>query len=454
MTKKYLAIAIFIINTLLMPGLCLATDNILISEVLYDPLETETGGEAIELYNPTDFPVDISGYAIATESSATDAVIPTGTVLGAHSFYLVADAGWSAAKDNASWAEADHEEAITMSNSDAGVALVHPNGTTIDAVGWGNPADIGAGLFEGAPAVPVTGGNSLRRSDIESDSDDNSVDFIESVPGLQNSSTTTSAGSNSSESITLEVEVENNVPMVDSVIVLGDEDSMTAGVQIIPVPQGVKEVLVSAEITDTDGTEPTVIATVTGPSGERNVTMTKVADINSTTMLCNATVQMMFYEDAGLYNVTVVASDALSNSTLSSEFEYLSMAAVSIDTASLQFSGAKLGGTVEILGDFALSTEDSPSVRNIGNTPLDMGIYGTDLVDGAKSIRISNIKYSFDNDFSSALAGTLGTETQIQSLGLANSADSVISLGFQLYVPPETQNGNYTGQVTIVAVSG
>lgn len=454
MIKKYLAIAICIINILLMPGLCLAADNILISEVLYDPIGTETGGEAVELYNPTDSPIDIGDYAIATESSTTDAVIPTGTVLGAHTFYLVADAGWSAAKDNAGWAEADHEEAITLSNSDAGVALVHPNGTTIDAVGWGNPAGIGAGLFEGVPALPVTEGNSLRRVDLDSDSNDNSVDFVESLPDLQNSSITTGTGLNSSESIILEVEVENKIPTVNSVIVLGDDDSMTAGVQIIPVPEGTKDVLVSAEITDPDGTEPSVIATVAGPSGEKNVTMTKTADINSTTMMFNATVQMMFYEDGGLYNVTVIASDAVSNGMSSAEFEYLSMAAVSIDASSLQFSDATLGGTAEILGDFALSTTDSPSVRNIGNTPLDMGLYGTDLADGAKNIGVSNIKYSFDNDFDSALAGVLGTAMQTQSLGLANSADSVISLGFQLYVPPETQNGNYTGQVTIVAVSG
>ncbi|MBW2997524.1 lamin tail domain-containing protein, partial [Candidatus Woesearchaeota archaeon] len=433
--------------------LCLAADNILISEVLYDPAGTETGGEAVEIYNPTDSPIDISDYAIKTESSATDAVIPTGTVLGAHTFYLVADAGWSAARDNASWAEADHEEAITMSNSDAGVAIVHPNGTIIDAVGWGDPAGIGAGLFEGTPAAGVAAGNSLKRADIENNGDDNSVDFVESVPDMQNSSTTTGVESNSSESITLEVEVENNAPVVDSVIILGDEDSGTAGVQIIPVPEGIKEFVVSAEVTDLDGAEPAVVATVTGPSGEKNVTMTKVADINSTTMLFNATVQMMFYEDGGLYNVTVIASDAVSNNTASAEFEYLSMAAVSIDASSLQFLGATLGGTAEIFGDFALSTTDSPSVRNIGNTMLDMGLYGTDLVDGVKNIGVNNIKYSFDNDFGSGLSGTLGIAMQTQSLGLANSADSVISLGFQLYVPPETQNGNYTGQVTIVAVS-
>lgn len=453
---KKLALAVLILTTVLMPAVCAAGDNVIISEVLYDPVGTETGGEAVELYNPTAGPIDISGYTIRTESSATDATVPDGTTLPAHTFYLIADTGWSTLRDDTNWPEADHEEAITMSNTDAGVALVHPNGTILDAVGWGDPAGIGAGLHEGTPTTIVASGNSIRRTDTNIDTDDNNADFTESAPGPQNSSTTEGTGDNSSQIITIGVEVENNIPIIETVLVMGDEDLTSAGVQITPVPEATKEVTMSADVTDTDGTGniASVTATVTGPDNEITVGMTKTEDLGSDTARYNTTIPMEFYETAGTYSITITAQDTSSNTTANTSFEYLSMTAISIDAGSLQFTGATLGGTAEIDGDFALSTSDAPSVRNIGNTQIDIGLYGTDLTDGTKSIGIGNIKYSFDNDFGGMLSGTLAATIQVASLGLENSADSVTSLGFQLYVPPTTQNGNYTGSITVVAVSG
>lgn len=451
--NKKLALAVFILTATLMPA-AWAADNVIISEVLYDPLVTETGGEAVEIYNPTGSAVDISGWAIRTESSSSDATIPDGTLLEAHSYYLVADAGWSSAKDNASWPEADHEEAITMSNTDAGVALVAANGTIIDALGWGDIAGIADGLYEGTPAMPVSAGNSLKRTDLDADSDDNSVDFSETIPELQNSSSAAAGPDNEpGTSIEIGVDVENNAPTILSVSVLEDEDTETPGIQVMPVPEGTKEVVLSATVTDVDGTEPAVSAIVTGPDSETTMTMTKVEDINSTTARYNATLLMQFYNTAGTYTASVLADDGSGNSTAETSFEYLRMAAISIDATSLLFTGAHPGGTTTISGDYALSTADTPTVRNTGNTPLDIGLYGTDFTDGEKSIGISNLKYSFDNDFDGALAGTISTAMQIHSLGLVNSEDSVQSLGFQLAIPAGTQNGNYTTEITIVAVS-
>ena len=92
--KKHLAIAVYFFAIIMMPGFCIAAgaDNVIISQVLYDPIGTETGGEAVELYNPTDSAIDIGDHVIKTESSATDATIPSGTVLAAHTSH-----------DRASW---------------------------------------------------------------------------------------------------------------------------------------------------------------------------------------------------------------------------------------------------------------------------------------------------------------------------------------------------------------
>jgi len=341
-----------------------------------------------------------------------------------------------------------------MSNSDAGVALVALNGTTVDAIGWGDAAGIDPGLFEGVPAVDVSAGNSLVRVDLAGDSDDNSIDFVETSPDPQNSSSSASgADSNSSSSIELGVDVENNPPVIDSFVVLDDEDSIAAGVQVSPVPEGVKTVMLSADVTDIDGTEPSVSAVVTGPNSIDVLMMSKTSDLSNTSSRFNATLDMEFHKSAGEYTINITASDGSGNSSAEDTFEYLSMTAISIDASSLRFEGAKLGGTSTINGDFALSTSDTPTIRNIGNTYIDVGLYGTDFVDGTNVIGAENLKYSFDNDFASVLSGTLSKAMQIQNLGLSNSADSVISLGFQLFVPPSTQNGNYTANITVVAVS-
>jgi hypothetical protein len=182
--------------------------------------------------------------------------------------------------------------------------------------------------------------------------------------------------------------------------------------------------------------------------------MTKTRDINNTTAEYNTTIDMQFYEDAGMYNITVTAADLSASSQAGTQFEYMGMVAISIDASSLQFSGARIGGTAEVSGDFALSTTDAPTIKNTGNARIDIGLYGTDLTDSGKNISITNVKYSFDDDFGSELAGTLAKTLQTKEIGLENSEDSVISLGFQLFVPLTTQNGNYTGSVTIVAMAG
>jgi len=155
--------------------------SVVINQVLYDPINTESGGEAVELKNTGSSAVDISGWILSTESSAADATVPDGTVLSAGSVYLIADENWNSSKDDESWRSADHEERITLGNSDGGVALM-ANGSVVDAVGWGDAEGIEDNLYEGTPAVMVSAGKALLRTQ---DTNDNSEDFVESVADFQ-----------------------------------------------------------------------------------------------------------------------------------------------------------------------------------------------------------------------------------------------------------------------------
>ncbi len=148
--------------------------GVVISQVLYDPVGTESGGEAIELRNDGSVAEDISGWVIATESSSTDAVIPENTVLQPGQTFLIADKNWDDSKDNPEWRSADYEETITLGNKDSGIALIS-DGEVIDAVGWGDSTNIEGGLYEGSPAAMASPGKALLRTQ---DSDDNFEDFV------------------------------------------------------------------------------------------------------------------------------------------------------------------------------------------------------------------------------------------------------------------------------------
>ena len=161
-----------------------ANAGVVINQVLYDPVGTESGGEAVELKNTGSSAVDISGWVLATESSDADATIPENSVLQAGTAFLVADEGWDDAKDDSDWKSADYEEKITLGNTDSGIALLS-NGSVMDAVGWGDESNIENNLYEGSPASSVGVGKALLRTQ---DSDDNSGDFVESaadfMPGV------------------------------------------------------------------------------------------------------------------------------------------------------------------------------------------------------------------------------------------------------------------------------
>jgi hypothetical protein len=155
---------------MLLIALPCAQASVVISKVLYDPTGTESGGEAIELWNTGSSAVLIEDWIIATASSSTDAVLPRATLLPGQR-YLVADEGWDEKKDNLDWVSADYEERITLGNKDSGVAIID-NGTIVDAVGWGDAEE----HFTAAPASPVSSGACLVRTGF---ADDNSLDFIE-----------------------------------------------------------------------------------------------------------------------------------------------------------------------------------------------------------------------------------------------------------------------------------
>lgn len=106
-----------------------------ISEVMYDPLGTESDEEWVELYNPTSAAVTIGGWTLKDNAGTWS--IPAGTTIGAGQYKTVAR---SAAAFQARWGVAPGMSGMTLSLANTGdvVRLVNTTGFEVDRVAWGN----------------------------------------------------------------------------------------------------------------------------------------------------------------------------------------------------------------------------------------------------------------------------------------------------------------------------
>lgn len=418
--------------------------NVQISQVLYDPNTTQSGGEAVELFNPTDSDINISGYYLKTETSTKDATLPANTMIRAKSYYLVADAGFSVNKDNPAWPDADYEEAITFTNTDAGVALIDPEGNIVDALGWGSPASINAGLFEGTPADHVAKGKGLLRIN---HTNDNHRDFIEVIPQFKNSNSESGGmggSANYSAKIALAVTVTNPLSRIISFLI-EDDDLTRNGTQVIPYPKVKREVNITIHANNELGKE--YIGDISLRFNGKNYTFIKTKEINATDALFTSTIQLDFFEQPGIYNLTLVFLNNTENISLSSQIEYPELMAFEVDSASLSCA-AKIGQTCKVYGDEVISSDGKTTIRNIGNTKLDFEIFGKNLEKGTDKIDVSNIKYSFG----AAQMKPLSSAPSLNLISLENSDMSVLGLSFELTIPKGTKSGEYVSEIYLNGV--
>jgi hypothetical protein len=389
-----------------------------INQVLVDSSGSDSGGEFIQLKNAGSESINLTGYTLKTETSNKDATLPD-YLLTAGEFYLVTDTAWDTEKQVPGWPDADYKEDVTFKNTNDGVALVY-NGSIVDAVGWGVVSEIEDGLYEGTPVAGISEGFSLQRTQ---DTNNNADDFeLAEVSFSYN----TGVG----EDINVGFSITNTLPEIINVTIedfLEDE-----GVQVLPLPGGQREVGIEIFANDSDGDNLTYSVLVNGESYE--------LDSNTGTFL------MDYSSAAGNWDLEVVVSDGSESVNLTTSFEYLEMIAIGIDTTNLSFGAVDAGGNVSVQGDLDLSTETKPTVQNIGNVGVDIGLSGTNFVDGSKEVGITSLHYNLGT-----VQGNLSTGLQVAGIDLESGA--VVDLGFELNLPQAISKGNYEGSVSVVGVA-
>ncbi|MEM2916529.1 MAG: lamin tail domain-containing protein [Candidatus Woesearchaeota archaeon] len=319
--------------------------SVVISQVLYNPIGTESGGEAVEIRNDGSTAVNISKWVIATGASASDATIPANTVLQPGAVFLVADAGWNSSKDNPAWRNADLEETITMANANSGVALKDSSGNVIDAVGWGNPT----GLHEGTPASPVKAGHALVRI---KDTDNNAEDFVSAEPDFFPGS-----------GVVVVVNV-TGTPRIPLGAVLDSDDSAEPGVQLKPVAGGTRALHLEVFYNGTSASA---------------VWLGKAVSLMKEGGRWKGELLLECWQAPGSHQLIIITESQ--NLTIPVTILELRAARIETRTVSLQASpGSIASGSI--------------IVKNEGNVPFTPSWQGSDLAFGDKRIPFENFEIS------------------------------------------------------------
>jgi hypothetical protein len=180
-TKPRLSLAVCLL-TLGAPAVAAALP-LLLSEVLYDAAGSDDGKVFVELYGPSG--LDLAGFTVEGVNGADGSVGPLLALAGSvppNGFFVIADVASGATQVP----EADLLLNFDFQNGPDSIVLRDPNGTTLDALGYGEFAAGEVFAGEGLPAPDPPAGQSLARLFADLDSDDNATDFSalgEPTPG-------------------------------------------------------------------------------------------------------------------------------------------------------------------------------------------------------------------------------------------------------------------------------
>ncbi|MBI4450773.1 lamin tail domain-containing protein [Candidatus Woesearchaeota archaeon] len=361
----------------------------LISEALPDALN-ESSGEAVAIYNDGTEITDLSGWHLSTASSERDAVIPANTSLLPGQVYILADKGFLTPGR-----AADHEEPITLANSNSGVALRDAEGRIVDALGWGDRTKIPEALFKGEPAAQPGEGKTLLRV---SNTNDNLHDFT-LADGVW-------AGIPDSISLTIEVTSQPS----SSVVV--PDDMPAAGIQWLPMPGRIRELAVSVVQTAEHDVVVEFDDRIVGEAyGAMNVSMP---------------VNLSFDVSPGKHSLTVRAA-----SEHSFDIEVLPVAGIRLDAQRVRFSLTA--------GTTAKADSNLPRVTNIGNTPVQ-------LAAGLREARLPGTVSMAVGDIWQNMTRT------ITAWPSRLSPSETVVLGFAVSVQSNATAGLYADDVLVVAV--
>jgi hypothetical protein len=244
-----------------------------------------------------------------------------------------------------------------MANTNSGIAIKDASGAVIDAVGWGDAAEIKTGLLEGTPASEVAAGKALVRSQ---DTGNNAADFREGDPGLF-SGETVQVIANITNSTQSPTPTQGILPLGAA---LSEDDSAEPGVQLKPVAGGTRALHLEAYYNGS--------SVAAGWFG-KNVALTNNAGV------WTGELPLEYWHAAGAQSIAITAD----SQNISIPVTVLEVKAAKLESKTVSLS-ASPGGT----------GKGAVSVKNTGNVPVSVSWTGSDLVFGTQKIAYGNLAVS------------------------------------------------------------
>jgi len=392
-------VMMLIIILLLIPN---AMAEIFFEQVLYDPLGTESGGEAIQIYNNGTKAVNLKDFVIETESSLRDVVFKDERIF-AKNYFLISDLGWNEKKDNLSWKSSDLENTITMKNSNSYIKLINPNGTVLDFLCWGVRND-----SKNCGQI-VTPGNSLLRQFYTGN---NSFDYVEEKAEFPSFEIKTS------KTLQLTLNISADIFSINDILIkIPDDDIIKSGTQINPDPGKVKKVNISlSHNASVKFNEENLFV--------RAENATYIAEMN-----------LDYSMPAGIYELEL----NLKNETRIISFEYLSLSALTLDVDTIEMNQLKLEG------DYNFESKEFPTIKNVGNTELKIGIKATDFYSSKNLISVADIYFKIGQEEKQA-------RRIIDVFSPILDIAETIPFGIDFRIG-SVQKGQYKGDITILGVA-
>lgn len=154
-----------------------------------------------------------------------------------------------------------------------------------------------------------------------------------------------------------------------------------------------------------------------------------------------------YHQPYGWYRVEAWATDngGAQSDKFTNYFEVRPMLAYETDFNSVQFRNVKVGVKAIVSGDYDMNTPNKPTIRNIGNTPIAVSAYASDVVsDTNPPKRFTDV---FDMRFLDEEL-LLPTWNWIAFSNLLWPCNTT-KIDFSLHLPPGAPAANYTGYITI-----
>jgi hypothetical protein len=419
--------------------------DLYISQVLYNPLKTSTGGEAVEIYNSGLFDVNLTGYTLDTTTRLQDAVFPPNAIIPSKGYYLIADAGWSDKKDDSLYPLADYEDAITLRITDGGVALVNPVGNVVDAVGWGNPDKIGLPFYMGNPASSVNKGQSLKRINF---TNNNFNDFISSSPRFTNSKGETH--DSRLNFVTLNLEVFGADDYIKNISIPYDFDNT-----MLLFPGIERNVTLSFYISSLIENNDVYVLLEKNNSNQDS-SLFSLIRYNSSIIsesregyyLYSSNIVLDYFLEPGVYSVSIVLNTSSAEYIKTKYFSILPLLAFNLEFDSINC--LYLGQvSCNISSHNETDFSKTPMIKNIGNLPLDFKIYANDFNDGSNSIDINNVKLSIGNLQNISLSN----EPMLYRTNISPGPSAFLPFSLHMQLPSNIISGRYSTKLVFMGVT-